>query len=80
MLPKSYTLSSNALGIGPDPFASGGYGDVYEGTLGGSGVCIKRVRAYKSDPEKATKVCYRYHRLAYLPSLTKTRRYSAERL
>ena len=53
---------------------------MYEGTLGGSGVCIKRVRAYKSDPEKATKVCYRYHRLAYLPSLTKTRRYSAERL
>jgi len=56
----------------PDPFASGGYGDVYQGTLGGTTVCVKRVRAYVRDgPEKATKACYRYHFLPCPSSLTK---------
>lgn len=45
--------------MSPDPFASGGYGDVYHGTVNGIRVCIKRVRMYvKEDPKKATKVCY----------------------
>jgi hypothetical protein len=58
ILPTSYVRSSHLLGIGPDPFASGGYGDVYEGSLDGSRVCIKRVRVYTRDsPEKAIKVC-----------------------
>ena len=58
LLPTSYTLSSSPLIIGPDPFASGGYGDVYEGTLEGSKVCIKRVRVYiKDNPKEANKVC-----------------------
>ena len=57
ILPTSYTLSSHLLNIGPDPFASGGFGDVYKGTLDGSRVCIKRVRAYAKDgPQKAIKV------------------------
>jgi hypothetical protein len=60
ILPTLYTLSSHLLNIGPDPVAAGGYGDIYEGTLGGSKVCVKRVRVYTSeDPKKATKVCYR---------------------
>jgi len=59
MLPTSYTLSASLLAIGSDPFASGGYGDVYDGTLDGLRVCIKRVRVYvKEGPKKATKVCY----------------------
>jgi len=50
-------LSPDLLNIGPDPFASGGYGDVYKGTLGGSMICIKRVRVYTGeDPQKAVKV------------------------
>ena len=54
----SYTLSSSLLSIDPIPFASGGYGDVHDGTLGGSRVCVKRVRVYiKDGPQKATKVC-----------------------
>ena len=50
---------SHRLNIGPHPFASGGYGDVYEGTLDVSRVSIKRVRVYtQDDPKQATKVCY----------------------
>ena len=60
MLPTSYTLLSHLLNIGSEPFASGGYGDVYEGTHNGSRVCIKRVRSYTSeDPKKAARVCHR---------------------
>ena len=56
ILPTSYTLPSNHLSVSPDPFAAGGYGDVHEGTLDGSKVCIKRVRAYQEGPQRATKV------------------------
>ena len=48
MLPTSYTLSSSVLKIAPEPFASGGFGDVYIGTLDGSRVCVKRMRVYTS--------------------------------
>ena len=52
-------LSSSLLKISPNPFISGGFGDVYEGNLNGSTVCVKRVRMYTKDgPEKATKVHY----------------------
>ncbi|KAF9646470.1 kinase-like protein [Thelephora ganbajun] len=56
ILPTSYTLSADPLNIDPRPIASGGYGDVYHGTLNGSGVCIKRARVYTLDTsEKAFK-------------------------
>ncbi|KAF9642914.1 kinase-like protein [Thelephora ganbajun] len=56
ILPTSYTLSTDFLKIDPVPFAIGGFGDVYCGTLNGSSVCIKRVRVYASDaPKKAIK-------------------------
>ena len=59
ILPASYTLSSDIVNIGPDPFASGGYGDIYQGTLDNATVCIKRVRVYTQEgPQKAIKVCY----------------------
>ena len=58
-LPTSYQIPSHLLNVDPEPFASGGFGDVYHGTLDGSGVCIKRVRVYTEDgPQKATKVHY----------------------
>ena len=58
-LPTSYTIPSHLLNIGPNPFASGGFGDVYHGTLNDLKVSIKRVRIYDKDgPGKATKVCY----------------------
>ena len=63
-LPTSYTLSPSLLNIGRYPAASGGSGDVYEGTLDGSKVCIKHVELYSKDgPENATKV----HHLFILP-------------
>ena len=72
ILPTSYTLSSDRLNIGPEPFASGGYGDVYNGTLDGSRVCIKRVRVYTEDgPEKAAKVRYCRRRFPSPQSLMK---------
>ncbi|KAF9644326.1 kinase-like protein, partial [Thelephora ganbajun] len=60
ILPTSYTISPHLLNISRDPFAQGGFGDVYQGTLDGSEVCIKRVRVYTQDgPQKVTKTFYR---------------------
>jgi len=71
ILPTSYFLSS-LLNIDSDPFCSGGYGDMYEGSLDGSRVCVKRVRVYtKDDPKKAAKVRYRHRCFPCLPSITK---------
>ena len=72
ILPTSYTISSRLLNIDPEPFASGGYGDVYEGTLDGLRVCIKRVRVYTQDgPQKAARVRPRHPRSPRSPVLMK---------
>ena len=56
MLPTLYTLPSTGLNIGHQPVASGGPGDVYEGTFNGSKVCVKRLRVHSKDrPMKGTK-------------------------
>jgi hypothetical protein len=65
ILPTSYILSSSRLRVDRHPVASGGSGDVYEGTLDGSEVCVKRVRVYsEGGMKKATKVHYRRHRFS----------------
>jgi len=46
ILPKSCTIPSNLLEINPSPFAGGGPGDVFHGAIGGSRVCIKRLRVF----------------------------------
>ena len=64
ILPASYTISPGRIYFGREAFASGGYGDVYKGTLSGLegdpetlNVCIKRVRVYTRDGiETAAKV------------------------
>ena len=57
ILPTSYTLPPDLLSIDLDPFARGGYGDVYRGTLDGSMVCVKRMQVYTGDdPRRAAKV------------------------
>ena len=62
ILPTSYTLSPSLLKTDRQPLTSGSSGDIYEGTLNGSKVCVKRVRIYsKEGPEKATKVRRRSH-------------------
>ena len=72
ILPSSYMLSSDLINVNSEPFASGGYGDIYHGTLDGSSVCIKRVRVYTKDPPtKAIGVRYWRCRFPRPPSLTK---------
>ena len=57
MPPVSYNLSPDLLNTASYPFASGGYGDMYEGSLDDSKVCIKRLRVYtRDDPQEAIKV------------------------
>lgn len=71
LLPPSCILSSSVLNIGRQPVASGGSGDIYQGVLNGSTVCVKRIRVYsKEGPEKSTKVRYRRHHFPCLPLLT----------
>jgi len=71
-LPTSYKISSELFNVDPEPFAIGGFGDVYHGTLDGSKVSISRVRVYISDdPQKVTKVRYPRRHSSRLPSLTK---------
>jgi len=49
-------LSNDQLNIEKKPFASGGYSDVYKGTLSGLGVCVKGLKvASASSPDKARK-------------------------
>ena len=59
ILPPSYVLSSS-LTVGHEPFAAGGCGDVYRGTLDRSEVCVKRMRMYSKDgADRPKKVCFR---------------------
>jgi len=52
-------LSPDLINVDPEPFAFGGFGDVYHGTLNGLRVCIKRVRVYTHDgPQRAAEVRY----------------------
>ena len=64
--PTSYTPLASLLNISPYPIVSRGLGDVYEGTLDGSRVSIKRFRVYsKEGPNETIKVHHRHH---YFPS------------
>jgi hypothetical protein len=56
VLPTSYTLSSHLLDIGPEPFAFGGFGDVYVGTLYGLRVRAKRIRMHPMRGPKEAEV------------------------
>ena len=69
MLPSSYKISSH-LDIDLEPFASGGSGDVFRGTLDDLEVCIKRVRVYtKPGTKKAARVCFPHRRTLLSPRL-----------
>ena len=71
ILPISYILLPHRINVGSEPFASGGFGDVYKGTLDGSMVCIKRIRVYTPDgPQKAARVRCRRRRFPCSQLLT----------
>ena len=61
ILPSSHLISNDHLRIDEYPFASGGYTDAYIGTLGGSKVCVEKLRvaaASSSDRvEKESDLC-----------------------
>jgi len=52
ILPTTVARSSCLLETDSDPFAQGGFGDVYLGTLKGAQVCIKRLRRYSQDDQQ----------------------------
>lgn len=54
-LPQSYILESSLSIPNKYPVASGGSGDVYEGSLNGSKVCVKRLRIYAGDESPGAK-------------------------
>ena len=57
ILPISYILSSPLLNIDRQLSVSGGFSDIYKGSLDGSTVCVKRIRVYSQEgPERVTKV------------------------
>jgi len=54
VLPKICTISGARLSTDDVPFASGGLTNMHEGSLGGSKVCVEKVRMYlEGDPRKA---------------------------
>lgn len=59
ILPTSYSVSPDLLNIEPWPFAYGGFGDVFDGTLDGSPVCVKRLRVSSrgTPPKVITMFC-----------------------
>ena len=69
-LPTSSALSSQVLLISNQPVASGGSGDVYEGTLNNLRVCVKRIRVYAKDsagePPDVRNLRYQFVRLLLL--------------
>ena len=62
MLPTSYTIPPHLLAVDSYAFASGGFGDVYRGSLDGLPVCVKRLRI--ATPEDIA-VSYQHRRSPY---------------
>lgn len=58
ILPESYTLSNRTLNIDPNPFAVGDRGEVFRGTLNGSVVSVKCMRAYQNKSKKPSQIFY----------------------
>lgn len=55
-VPSSHVLRVDLLNTDKSPFASGGFSDVFQGTYGGSKVCVKRLRVSStSSPERVKK-------------------------
>ena len=59
MLPTSCMLSADLLSVDLNVFKRGGCGVVYQGTLNGSKVCVKRLQVYtEDDQQQVQKVRY----------------------
>jgi len=69
-LPPRYLLETSLAIPSTLPVASGGSGDVYEGLLDGSRVCVRRPRIDAEESRSTKGVRYRSHRLSLLAFLT----------
>jgi len=56
ILPSSYNVSGDLARVGDEPFAYGGFADVWEGAHCGNKVCVKALRVTLSDYHTLTKV------------------------
>ena len=61
VLPASYNVPPQILEISPTPFIPGGSVEVYEGTLDGAAVCIKRFCVPNKDLERNVAKVHRRH-------------------
>lgn len=55
-LPSSHIICGDLAKIGESPIACGGFADVWQGTHGGTGVCIKVLRISSNDHVSLRKV------------------------
>lgn len=58
ILPSSYIITGGLSKIGDYPVASGGFADVWVGTYGGIGVCIKCPRITLTDRDNVVRVSH----------------------
>ena len=65
-LPSSHTICGDLARIGESPIAFGGFADVWQGTHGGRGVCIKVLRVSLNDDESLAKVRIRHPHVIFL--------------
>ncbi|KAF9650992.1 kinase-like protein [Thelephora ganbajun] len=54
-LPQSYILESSLSILNKHPVASGGSGDIYQGSLKDLSVCVKRLRIYAGEETRGAK-------------------------
>lgn len=60
MLPRSFEINGDDLILDEYPFATGGFDDVYKGTLNGTVICAKRLQLYRETAFETKKVrCWR---------------------
>ena len=72
ILPQSHVLSASDVNVGERPVASIGPCDVYEGSLDGSEVRVKRLRVYSiQGPKDEKRVGCRFRHSSVLSHLTK---------
>ena len=70
-LPPRYLLETSLSVPSTRPVASGSSGDVYEGLLDGSRVCVRRLRIHAQESRSTKEVRYQSHRLPLLVLLTR---------
>ncbi|RDB27133.1 Serine/threonine-protein kinase-transforming protein Rmil [Hypsizygus marmoreus] len=66
-LPASMFLQEGVRLIDPEPYAGGGYSDIYRATYNGQNVALKRLRVYRNNPdrERTNRVPFKFYHVIY---------------